>query len=163
MTGDARRAGTVDHMTTATQDPTATRLDDGTIRCACGAIVQPTKPGGHRPRPHQRPDTQTRCKIVHPTETICKRCGGTLYEPTKRRWSAGPPPGFRDTTELCRSPVFHPETWDGPDGTRYGNAAAAGALLGVSGSTSSTSSGGIRKAARRVRRRRRSSTGSGVA
>lgn len=134
MNTNARPADIVGGMTAAAEappepDPTATRLPDGRVRCACGAIVKPTRPGGLRPRPHLRvvdvrneetgelEERRERCTIVHQTETRCKRCGGTSSRPIGS----------------CRSPVFHPDEWDGPNGERFGNAAAAGAILGVSG------------------------------
>lgn len=146
MNEDARPAGTVVGMSTATEpatEPSATVLEDGRVRCACGAIVQPTRPGGTRPRPHLRivevPDAATgemvehteRCTIVHPTEVRCKRCGGTTHEPLGAWRVVGGELVHGDT--LCRSPVFHPETWAGKRGERFGNAAAAGEVIGVSG------------------------------
>lgn len=153
MTQDARPADNLDGMTAiaeAPEQPDAVRVKDGRVRCACGAVVKPTRIGGLRPRPHLRTvevrDEETgelverteRCPIVHPTETRCKRCGGTPDEPLGT-WRFGPRRKRWHSDTICRSPVFHPEEWrgeptpDNPDGARFGNAAAAGAISGVSG------------------------------
>src|SRR3954468_8476769 len=101
MTQDARPADIVDPMTAteapeAPAPPTVERLKDGRVRCVCGAEVKPTRRGGSRPRPHLRPEGG-RCMVVHPTETLCKRCGGPAKKPVGS----------------CRSPVFHPAEWRG--------------------------------------------------
>lgn len=98
-------------MTTASPETTSK------VTCACGAVVEPTRPGGTRPRPHLVPDTATACEQFHPVEAQCKRCGGTAPAPVGG----------------CTSHLFHPQQWRLDDGTRVGNAAAAGSLIGVSG------------------------------
>ena len=137
MSEDARPAGTVDGMTAivdhdrspASAAPSAepaTAPDPTTdkVRCRCGALVEPTRPGGQRPRPHLRPTDQQPCRIVYPTETVCKRCGGRPRRPRNG----------------CTSHMFHPATWQvavrtehGMDMVTVGNAAAAGEILGLSG------------------------------
>lgn len=113
MIQDARPDGTVDPVT---MTPTAAPAAPAKVTCACGAQVEPTRVGGHRPRPHLDPRTRTACAVVHATESVCKRCGGAPNEP-----NAG-----------CTSQVFHPAEWV-TRRMRVGNAAAAGQLLGVSG------------------------------
>jgi hypothetical protein len=137
MNEDARPAGTVDGMTAivddepltagAAADPAglATAAEpEPKVKCRCGAEVEPTRPGGQRPRPHLRPDTQQPCRIVYPTETVCKRCGGRPRRPRNN----------------CTSHMFHPQTWEvavrgehGVEMVKVGNAAAAGDILGLSG------------------------------
>lgn len=138
MSEDARPAGTVGHMTTIVEHALPTAGDSGPagtsaapesadakVVCRCGAVVEPTRPGGRRPRPHLRADNQQPCRIVYPTETRCKRCGGR-----PRRPRGG-----------CTSHMFHPETWNvsrlggqgAPESVTVGNAAAAGEVLGLSG------------------------------
>jgi hypothetical protein len=119
---DARPDGILDGMTAIIADeaPVAGNPSaPGKVRCDCGALVEPTRAGGQRPRPHLRPDTQEPCRIVHPTETLCKRCGGAYDSPV----------------DGCTSNMFHPATWWISKGGRreVGNAAAAGEILGLSG------------------------------
>jgi hypothetical protein len=128
MMKDARPDGILGTMTTIAADeaPVADSpepdLDAGKVRCECGAIVEPTKKGGHRPRPHLNPNTRVKCRIQHPAETLCKRCGGKPHEPQ-----------LTPAGKVCRSAMFHPETWMAEVNgrrVRVGNAAAAGELAG---------------------------------
>lgn len=88
----------------------------GLVRCPCGKAVAPTLPGGTRPRAHLTPD-DVPCTHLPATTAVCKRCGGA-------------PDAAKDG---CTSAMFHPAVWRTGDGTLVGNAAAAGAIAGVSG------------------------------
>lgn len=87
-----------------------------TVRCACGAEVAPTIPGGRRPKVHNDPLTEEVCRKRQVTSAVCKRCGGQPHSPRHG----------------CTSQVFHPSTWT-VDGREVGNPAAAGEVCGVSG------------------------------
>lgn len=96
-----------------------TTMETGTglVTCPCGKTVQPTQPGGSRPRAHLTPEGGRCLRGSNRTEAICKRCGGSAAEPRNG----------------CASHTFHPQRWTLADGTEVGNAAAAGEVCGVSG------------------------------
>jgi hypothetical protein len=92
-----------------------------TVVCrVCHQRVAPTREGGTRPREHNTrtgPCSGPRTDYRLPD---CDRCGGPADSPVNN----------------CESPLFHPEMWtkiiDGRP-VRVGNAAAAGLIVGVSG------------------------------
>jgi len=95
-----------------------------TVECpGCHQLIRPTRPGGTRPRDHNKPDNKpcsgSRDDFALPR---CKYCQQPAHEPA----------------EGCDSPVFHPKawTWRNPETGivhRVGNAAAAGEIVHVSG------------------------------